>query len=168
MLPVIFDKPAAGQSRVEYGALAGAAAGSVGALKGVSSSTAGVFGNLDRIMKAEHPAVETSTPVTTVYMPSSSPRAAASRPATQKTAKSSARGAFEPDAPPPPPPPDYEDPRQIQAGIGYQELVRRFGPPSLQVTDDESSTTLTYLTKTGPVQVQFSDGKVTSAPKPRS
>jgi hypothetical protein len=36
----------------------------------------------------------------------------------------------------------YEDPRHIEAGIGYEELVRRFGSPSMEVTTRPGGRTL--------------------------
>jgi hypothetical protein len=50
----------------------------------------------------------------------------------------------------------------------YQELIRRFGPPALQISDGGSGATLTYLSKGGPIQVEFADGKVASARKTKS
>jgi hypothetical protein len=165
LLLLVFAGPAAGQAMVEYGVAGAAAANSAGALKGLSNTVNGVFGNLDKVMK-EGQAPEAPAPI----MSPSGP-ATTSRPSSRSNRQRSARpssGSVAPVAAPAPPPPNYEDPRQIQAGMGYDEVVRRFGPPSLQFTSGWSSKTVTYLSKTGPVQVEVEDGKVTSAPKTKS
>jgi hypothetical protein len=61
----------------------------------------------------------------------------------------------------PPPPPTYEDAALIEKGIGYEELLRRFGSPALKISG-MSTLTMSYLTKSGPVQVELEDGKVVS------
>ena len=58
----------------------------------------------------------------------------------------------------------YEDPRLIQAGIEYDEMVRRFGPPSMVVTTAPGVTTLWYSSHDATSQVEVKDCKVTSAP----
>jgi hypothetical protein len=54
----------------------------------------------------------------------------------------------------------YEDPEQIPAGIDYEELVRRFGPSSFEVTDSAGITTVSYRSKERSVDVELPDGKV--------
>ncbi len=61
----------------------------------------------------------------------------------------------------------FEDPSGIEAGLGYAELVRRFGPPAMQITD-ETGTSLSYAGKSGIFQLQVKDGKVAAIEKPRS
>jgi hypothetical protein len=56
----------------------------------------------------------------------------------------------------------YEDPRHIEAGIGYEELVRRFGPPSMEVTTRPGGRTLSYATRVGTVAVDVESEKVVS------
>jgi len=58
--------------------------------------------------------------------------------------------------------PGYEDPRHIPAGIEYSEMVRRFGPPSMKITDSPSRTTFSYSTLQTQVQVEVQSGKVVS------
>lgn len=58
--------------------------------------------------------------------------------------------------------PAYEDPRRIPAGIEYGEMVRRFGPPTMRVTDDPSLTTFSYSKQKTQVQVEVQNGKVVS------
>lgn len=62
-----------------------------------------------------------------------------------------------------------EDLARIQPGITYADLVRRYGPPSFEVTAGPGTRTLTYLRKEGSVDLELQDGKVTkvSSDKPR-
>ena len=68
----------------------------------------------------------------------------------------------------PTPGPDYEDPRRIQAGIGYEEMVRRFGPPSIKITAHSGRSTLSYSKRPTLVQVEVQDGRVISVTETRS
>ena len=56
----------------------------------------------------------------------------------------------------------YEDPRRIPAGIDYAEMVRRFGPPSMRVTDSPTRTTYSYSKLKTQVQVEVQNGRVVS------
>jgi hypothetical protein len=56
----------------------------------------------------------------------------------------------------------YEDPRHIEAGIGYEELIHRFGPPSMEVTTRPGRRTLSYAAREGAVTVDLEDEKVVS------
>jgi hypothetical protein len=58
--------------------------------------------------------------------------------------------------------PVFEDPRKIPAGIDYKEMVRRFGPPSMRVTDSPARTTFSYSKLKTQVQVEVQNGKVVS------
>ena len=58
--------------------------------------------------------------------------------------------------------PAYEDPRRIPVGLEYREMVRRFGSPSMKVTDGPSLTTFSYSKLKTQVQVEVQDGKVVS------
>jgi len=62
----------------------------------------------------------------------------------------------------------FEDPRQIQAGMEYEEVVRRFGPPNLQITDGPGTVSLAYSSKDGSLKVEMQDGKVASVERPAS
>jgi len=63
----------------------------------------------------------------------------------------------------------HEDAGEIQTGISYAELVRRFGRPDFEVTASPGATTLTYFRKDGSIDLELQDGKVTkvAAPKPQ-
>ena len=56
----------------------------------------------------------------------------------------------------------FEDPRKIPAGITYSEMVRRFGPPSMRLTDSPARTTFSYSKLKTQVQVEVQNGKVVS------
>ena len=58
--------------------------------------------------------------------------------------------------------PSFEDPRQIPAGIQYNEMVRRFGPPTMRINDGPGRTTYSYSKLKTQVQVEVQNGKVVS------
>jgi hypothetical protein len=101
----------------------------------------------------------------------SSPAAGAARtarPAVRKTTAAAKTTAAPAPAPAPKPAPNYEDPKQIQAGMTYDEVIRRFGPPALEITSGPGASSLNYSSKEGAVQVEMQDGKVASVEKPKS
>lgn len=70
--------------------------------------------------------------------------------------------------PAPKPAAKLEDPAGIQAGMTDDEVLRRFGPPNLRVTEDSGISSLLYSQKTGNIRVRIQDGKVASVEKPKS
>jgi len=50
--------------------------------------------------------------------------------------------------------------------MGSDELLRRFGPPVMQIAGGGNATTMTYLSKAGMVQVELQGGKITSVIQP--
>lgn len=56
----------------------------------------------------------------------------------------------------------FEDPRRIVAGLEYNDMVRRFGPPNMRVVDGPGRTSLSYSSKRSRVQVELENGKVVS------
>lgn len=56
----------------------------------------------------------------------------------------------------------FEDPRRIKAGLEYNDMVRRFGPPNMRVVDGPGRTSLSYSSKKSRVQVEMENGKVLS------
>jgi hypothetical protein len=102
----------------------------------------GLAGSLDKALKAG--AVEQQSSSTTLA------------PATQPVL--TAASAPQPEM-------KWEDPNGIVAGVTYEELLRRFGPYSM-VISDSTQKTLTYRGKAGYFQVRVQDGKVTSIDKP--
>jgi len=63
--------------------------------------------------------------------------------------------------------PSYEDAMEIQNGTGYEELLRRFGPPALQIANGNGQT-MSYVSKGAVVQLELQGGKVISVSKPKS
>jgi hypothetical protein len=59
----------------------------------------------------------------------------------------------------------FEDPSAIPQGLEYEELVRRFGPPSLQLTTGPADATLSYVSNQKSVGVIMHNGKVASVRK---
>ena len=118
---------------------AGAAAG-----KGVGKSMGGVFDTLGKTLeKAGTSGAETATsrskPVTT---------ASAAVPATK-----------------PKPAREFPDPKGITVGLEREELIRKFGEPSMKTTDTQEAqlveTCWYTAAKSGAVVVTLRDGKVT-------
>ena len=72
------------------------------------------------------------------------------------------------EIPAPKPGSTFESPMQIQEGMAYEDVIRRFGPPNLQITDGPGSKSLAYSSKDGGVKVEVQDGKVSSVEKPKS
>jgi hypothetical protein len=116
----------------------------------ISSEIRGVWGSLDKTLKASHEDVgpqETSPSRTTQHAHSRITIQAASRPPAVVAAR--------------------EDPSGIQPGISYAELVRRFGRPDFEVTAGPGTTTLTYFRKDGGIDVELQDGKVAKVVPPK-
>jgi hypothetical protein len=59
----------------------------------------------------------------------------------------------------------FEDPSGIQETMAYDEIVRRFGPPSAKVTAGPGQETLYYSRKDLAVAVTLKNGKVASVRK---
>jgi hypothetical protein len=147
---VAFGGTAAGQTTVEYGAAAAAAAA------GASKGAGGMLNGLDKALKSRtNPAAPRNGATTPAKPPTAAPKA----PAQTSTATPPAKVA------PPPPAPTYEDPTGIQVGMGYDELLRRFGPPTLEILTGPGTRSLDYDTKDGGVRVECQDGKVIAAGK---
>jgi hypothetical protein len=132
---------AAAQAAAEAG-LGAARAGTMAApAKGIGKAMSGLAGSLDKTVKAGQQGSGAATSVTTVRV---SPASA------KKPAES-----------------NWEDPSGIQTGLSYAELVRRFGPPAMEITG-EAGRSLTYAGKAGTFQLEVRDDKVSSIEKPKS
>lgn len=59
----------------------------------------------------------------------------------------------------------YEDPNGIQAGIAYEELLRRFGQPSMIITGEDGQQQMIYTRNGHTAEVLVRDGVVVSATK---
>jgi len=151
---VAFEGTAAGQASVEYGAAAAHAATAAGA---ASKGAAGVFNSLDKKLKS---ATDPAVPKTGASAPSRPPTAE------PKTAAKTTTAPTPPEkVAPSPSEPTYEDPAGIRVGLAYDELLARFGPPSLEIIAGPGARSLDYITKDGGVRVECQDGKVIAAGK---
>ena len=143
---------AAAQAMVEYGA--GAARGGVtgaAAGNGVGKSTGQVFNKAGQTMKyaAQSAAGNSKYPIVTASDPKLAPRPAA-----------------------PPPQPEVAnnpvmDPAEVKEGLERQELLDKFGKPSMKITMMDGSDVVERLIYRAPgrdsVQVLLRNGKVASA-----
>jgi hypothetical protein len=159
---VVFENPAAGQAMVEHGLAAGAAATSAAPAGGLKDSNGGMVNSLDKTLKSAQDQTDSKEQssgfIGPVALPKLKPQTAALTPPAQAPLGSV--------VPPVPPRPNYEDPATIQAGTGYEELLRRFGPPAIEFTDGPNRKTMSYLSKGAAIQVEFQGGTVTSVEKP--
>jgi hypothetical protein len=139
--------PAAGQAVVEAGLGAAGAAMAAGPAKGIGKSMSGLSVALDKAFK-QGQRVSDEQPLA----------AATSAKPSAKTPSTTASAS-------PEPPRNWEDPSGVEAGLGYEELVRRFGPPTMAITNS-AGRSLTYRGKDGVFQVEVRDGVVAAIVKP--
>jgi hypothetical protein len=118
-----------------------------GTAAGVGKSISGLSGALDKAFKAGQPVSDEQPAAATTAKP------AAKTPSTSATATPTAA-------------PTWEDPGGVEPGLGYAELLRRFGPPAMAITGSAEGS-LTYRGKDGMFQVKVRDGVVASIDKPR-
>jgi len=132
-----------GQTAVEYGLGAGRAAVSTAPAKGLGKSIAGALGSLDKTLKAGQTPGQPAAEVITV----------------RSSAKADAKA----------PAKNYEDIARAEVGLAYDELVERFGPPSLEVAGAGETRNLTYSGKSGSTRIEVQEGKVAAihTPKPQ-
>lgn len=155
---------AAAQAAVEYGAGVSRAASTASPSRTLSK---GISGALDGLNKAIAGAAGTESADTPKASPAPAGRSAhqtrgreQAKHATKASAtETSAHAAATPSSPAPPPP-VYEDPRQIQPGLAYDELIRRFGPPAVSITTGPGKTTVLYSSQGMNYQYRLEDGKV--------
>ena len=157
---------AIGQAAAEYGLGAGRAATTTAPARNVANGIAGVFDSLSKAAGAD----AASAGATGSAAPSPEARRTSAhktksgtqpKPSTKPVETSAANTDVAPSAPSRT---IYEDPRQIQAGIGYDELVRRFGQPSMSATTGPGTSTLCYSRGETSYQVELKDKKVVAAP----
>jgi hypothetical protein len=138
--------PAAGQAVVEAGLGAARAATTTGPAKGIGKSMSGLSVALDKVLKQGQAVSDEQPPAATMAKPA------------DKTPSTTASAS-------PEPPPNWEDASGIERGLGYEELVRRFGPPAMAITNS-AERSLTYRGKEGVFQVEVRDGVVVAIVKP--
>src|ERR1022692_136097 len=139
----------AGQVILERALITGGSAAATTPARGVKKSVSGVMGSLDRVMKTGQGAADSGSP--------GGARAA-------EAAQPGEVEAVSEEAPAPVtmgPAKIYEDPLGIRAGMANEELVRRFGPPSLEVIGASNGRLLTYSGKNGIIQLELRNEKVT-------
>jgi hypothetical protein len=142
-LGLLLTGQAAGQAAVEAGLGAARAATTTAPAKGIGKSMSGLANSLDKAIQAGQKGSDAPASVTAVRV--SSPSGKKPSPAAS----------------------NWEDPSGIQTGLSYAELVRRFGPPSMEITG-ETGTSLIYSGKAGTFQLEVRDDKVASVEKPKS
>jgi hypothetical protein len=154
-LCIVMTGTAAGQATVEAGLGAAGAVTTAAPAKGIGEALSGLAGSLEKTVGDwQHDSDAKPGGMVTISMPAK--RAA-------PVAKARPRSTHIP----PPPAQKWEDPSGIQAGLSYAEVVRRFGPPTMEIMDDEGRS-LSYSGKDGAFQVHVADDKVTSIEKPTS
>lgn len=136
------------QAVVEYGLGAARAATTTAPAAGIGKTMNGLAGSLDKALKAGQPASKTQSVATAP----SGPRSKAS--------------TVEPPTPPAPAV-KWEDPSEIQTGLSYDEMVRRFGPPALEITG-EMGKSIVYSSKAASYHIEIQDGQVASVRKSQS
>jgi hypothetical protein len=135
---------AAGQAIAEYSLGAGRAATTTAPAHNPGKQIGGVLDTLNKTVKAGEGQAAPEAKSSTV-----SKRPATTAPVKTKIASNKASPAAI----------VYEDPRHIQAGIDYEELVRRFGPPSMAVTTRPGRQMLTYAAREGAVAVEMENDR---------
>ena len=148
-----FSPQAVAQAAIEYGAGAGLAATSTAPAHTLGQQIGGMFDTLNKVMEPDRNAADGDS-TQLKFKPFVRSRQS-SRPLKKNLAVARTVPAAQPT-------PSYEDPRQIQAGIGYDEIIRRFGPPSMASTTAPGRTTLWYARRDANYQVEVEEGKVTS------
>lgn len=139
LMPLLAAVPcvASAQAMVENALGAGRAAVSTAPMQGLSKSIGGVMGNLEKTLNKSlsSPEFQPAAPVRMAQL------AVVAAPA---------------------PVVHYDDPKLIETGTVYGELVQRFGPAAVEITTGPAAKTLSYVSREGAYQVEVSDGKVTS------
>ena len=161
-LPLVWQGTARAQAAVEYSLGLGRAATSTAPAANLGKSIGGVLSGADKALKsagAEAGSASASS------APAASKNAAPAQAASLKTT-----GDETPDkaAAAPTEKPVYESPDLIKAGMAYDELTRRFGPPSMELTSEQGRKTLEYSGKNGVIRLEVRAGKVAlvNSPKP--
>lgn len=142
-----FTVPAAGQAAAEAALGAGASSVGTAGAGGVGKAIGGILRSLDKTINSADPAKSTTVSRTPPRSTAKSPRATPQ---------------------PPTPPPSYEDATEIEKGMPLDDVLRRFGPPAMQIASGDDKQTMTYVGKSGMVQVELESGRVASVAKPKS
>ena len=135
---------ARGQAVAEYGRMARQSSTATAKTYHTSKEIGGVWSSLDKTLKGSPDNAASQEP----------PARETTRRARVPSTKAGAKRALNATT-------IYEDPSHIQPGIGYEELIRRFGPPSFAVTTAQGTQSLAYPGKVGGIDLELLDGKVT-------
>ena len=138
----------AGQVILERGLITGGSAGTAPA-RGVKKAVSGIMGSLDKVLKTGQEASDSGSPGRARLAEAAQP------------GEAEPVGVETPAPVPAVPAKIYEDPLGIRAGMANEELIRRFGPPSLEVIGASNGRLLTYSGKNGIIQLELRNEKVT-------
>jgi hypothetical protein len=125
---------ASAQAMVENALLTGRSAASTAPVQGIGSA----LGNLEKTLQKSLGSAD-SRPAPPVVIVSAAAVVAPAAPAVR-----------------------YQDPKSIETGTVYDELIRRFGPAALEITTGPLTKTLSYVSRTGAFQVEMREDKVIS------
>jgi hypothetical protein len=148
-----FCPTAVAQAAAEYGMGAGLAATTTAPARNLGKEIGGVFDTLNRVLEPDRGAAAPDSAL------SNSKQSVRSKQSASPLKKSPAAARV---APAKHPARLYEDPRKIEAGLAYDEILSRFGPPSMSATAAPGRTTLWYSRRDGNYQIEMEEGKVTS------
>ena len=130
------------QSVTEYGSMASKSSTVGRRANNIADGIGGVWGSLDKTIKSQDRGTShEASPGRTL------PRTPV--PVRRRSARGPRAGAT------------YEDPSRIQPGLAYEELIRRFGPASFEVSTGPGAKTLAYPGKGGDIDIELLDGEVT-------
>ena len=138
-----FCATSSAQSVTEYGSMASKSSTVGQRANSISKEIGGVWGNLDRTIKSQERGSSQET---------SSGRTGQRTPVQYRRRKTSGTRAASIR---------YEDPSRIEPGLSYEELIRRFGPGSFEVSTGPGTKSLAYPGKSGDIDIELVDGKVT-------
>ena len=141
LLPLVAACPhlASAQAMVENALGAGRAATSAAPMKGIG----GALNNLEKTLNKNLNGPAVSAP-----------------PRTSTTPVNSLEGAKLATLTVAPPAVHYDDPNLIKTGVAYGDLVRQFGPATLEITTGPITKTLSYVSRGAVFQVDLIEGKV--------
>jgi hypothetical protein len=127
------------QAVTEYGSMASKSATVGQRANNISKSIGGVWGRLDKTIKSQDPGSSGSSQGT------SQSRTAQRTPVRSRRRNTRTAATI------------HEDPSRIQTGLGYEEVIRRFGPATFEVSTGPRTRTLAYPG----IDVELVDGRVT-------
>ena len=143
LLAVLAHGSLPGQTAVEAAALAGRATVTAAPAQGMAKTLDGLTRSMERVLQNMAPGGDAAAAPGVTLVPDDKMR----------TPQSASR--------------TYEDPKRIPARLAYDELLRRFGPPTLEMTPGPGHRILMYAAKDGITQVELQNGQTLPAEKPR-